>query len=52
MEWKTAPNELLWPVDSRQFIVETRRKPESLIDASIIPRIEKLGTASACRERQ
>ena len=38
--------------DSRRFIDESSRKSESLIYAIIIQCIEKLGTASACRERQ
>ena len=37
---------------SRRFIDESSRKSESFIYAIIIPRIEKLGTASICRERQ
>ena len=39
-------------INSRRLIDESSRKSESLIDAIIIPCIEKLGTASTCRERQ
>ena len=39
-------------IDSCRFIDESSRKTESLIYAIIIPQIEKLGTASTCRERQ
>ena len=39
-------------IDSHRFIDESSRNSESLIYAIIIPRIEKLGTVSACRLRQ
>ena len=39
-------------INSRRFIDKSSRKSESLIDAIAIPCIEKLGTASTCRERQ
>ena len=51
-----TPSDLLHTSDrlinSRRFIDGSSRKSESLIDAIIIPCVEKLGTASTCLERQ